>query len=156
MPAPRSLDYAVIRVVPRVEREELVNAGVILYCSTLRFVAGAVELDESRLLALAPDVDATSCTATWPAFRRSVQVDVMPARSARCRRWSASTGSWPCAAPPSRPRPFMQAFAPISRSPRALDEAHGGRATALMPKHRKRASPSHLWTFLPFRAGDAG
>lgn len=58
MPAPRSFDYAVIRVVPRVEREEFVNAGVILYCSTLRFLAAAVELDVSRLLALAPDVDA--------------------------------------------------------------------------------------------------
>jgi hypothetical protein len=57
VPALRSFDYAVIRVVPRVEREEFINAGVILYCSTLRLLAAAVELDVSRLLALAPDVD---------------------------------------------------------------------------------------------------
>lgn len=57
MPALRSFDYAVVRVVPRVEREEFVNAGVILYCSTLRFLAARVELDAGRLLALAPDVD---------------------------------------------------------------------------------------------------
>jgi Protein of unknown function (DUF3037) len=57
VPAPRSFDYAVVRVVPRVEREEFVNAGVILYCSTLRFLAARVELDIGRLLALAPGVD---------------------------------------------------------------------------------------------------
>jgi hypothetical protein len=57
VPALRSFDYAVIRVVPRVDREEFVNAGVILYCSTLRLLTAAVALDEHRLLALAPDVD---------------------------------------------------------------------------------------------------
>ena len=57
MPAPRSFDYAVVRVVPRVEREEFVNAGIVLYCSTLRFLAARVALDVGRLLALAPDVD---------------------------------------------------------------------------------------------------
>jgi hypothetical protein len=57
VPALRSFDYAVIRVVPRVERGELINAGVILYCSTLRLLTAAVALDTSRLLALAPDVD---------------------------------------------------------------------------------------------------
>lgn len=57
MPAQRSFDYAVVRVVPRVERHEFVNAGVILYCSSLRLLAAAVELDVPRLLALAPDVD---------------------------------------------------------------------------------------------------
>ncbi|QRO01621.1 DUF3037 domain-containing protein [Archangium violaceum] len=57
MPAHSSFDYAVIRVVPRVEREEFINAGVILYCLTRRFLDARVELDERRLLALAPDVD---------------------------------------------------------------------------------------------------
>jgi Protein of unknown function (DUF3037) len=57
VPAHSSFDYAVIRVVPRVEREEFINAGVILYCLTRRFLEARVELDERRLLALAPDID---------------------------------------------------------------------------------------------------
>lgn len=57
MPTRSSFDYAIIRVVPRVERGEFVNAGVILFCRTRRFLAAQVELDEARLLALAPDCD---------------------------------------------------------------------------------------------------
>lgn len=50
-------DYAVIRVVPKVERAEFVNAGVILSCPSLDYLDALVELDEARLLALDPDVD---------------------------------------------------------------------------------------------------
>jgi hypothetical protein len=57
MPARSSFDYAVIRVVPRVEREEFLNAGVLLYCLQHRFLAARVELDERRLGALDPEVD---------------------------------------------------------------------------------------------------
>jgi len=57
VPEHSSFDYAIVRVVPRVERGECINAGVILYCLTKRFLAAKVELDERRLLALAPDVD---------------------------------------------------------------------------------------------------
>ena len=57
MPAQRAFDYAIVRVVPRVEREEFVNAGVILFCHAHDFLAARVELDEARLSALAPDVD---------------------------------------------------------------------------------------------------
>lgn len=57
MPEHSSFDYAIVRVVPRVERGECINAGVILFCLTKRFLAAKVELDERRLLALAPDVD---------------------------------------------------------------------------------------------------
>jgi hypothetical protein len=49
--------YAVVRVVPRVERGECLNAGVILLCRPKRFLAARVELDRARLAALAPDVD---------------------------------------------------------------------------------------------------
>jgi hypothetical protein len=56
MPA-NSFDYALIRVVPRVERGEFVNAGVILFCRAQRFLAASIELDEDRLAALAPDAD---------------------------------------------------------------------------------------------------
>lgn len=57
MPARNPFDYAIVRVVPRVEREEFVNAGVILFCDAHDFLAARVELDEARLAALAPDVD---------------------------------------------------------------------------------------------------
>lgn len=57
MPAPCSFDYAIVRVVPHVEREEFVNAGVIVFCDAKDFLGARIELDEARLLALAPDVD---------------------------------------------------------------------------------------------------
>jgi hypothetical protein len=53
MPAHR-FEYAIIRVVPRVEREEFINAGVILYCRSRGFLDAAVALDRARLQALAP------------------------------------------------------------------------------------------------------
>ena len=57
MPTPSSFDYAIVRVVPRVDRGEFVNAGVVLFCRTRRFLGAQIELDERRLLALAPGSD---------------------------------------------------------------------------------------------------
>jgi len=57
VPALSSFDYAILRVVPRVEREELVNAGVILFCLERDFLQARVELDETRLRALWPGAD---------------------------------------------------------------------------------------------------
>ena len=54
---PSSFDYAVVHVVPRVERGEFVNAGVILFCRELRFLGARVGLDEERLQSLAPWLD---------------------------------------------------------------------------------------------------
>jgi len=51
---PSSYDYAIIKIVPLVERGEFINAGVILFCRTQRFLAAQVELHEARLLALNP------------------------------------------------------------------------------------------------------
>jgi hypothetical protein len=53
-------EYATIRVVPRVERGELINAGLLLYCKGLDYLGARMELDVGRLLALDPaaDVDA--------------------------------------------------------------------------------------------------
>jgi hypothetical protein len=50
-------DYALVRVVPRVERGEFLNAGVILFCPTASYLQSRIELDRERLLALAPDID---------------------------------------------------------------------------------------------------
>ena len=57
MPARSSFDYAVIRVVPRVERGEYMNAGVILYCRALDFLEARIALDRRRLAAFAPELD---------------------------------------------------------------------------------------------------
>ena len=57
MPDKFRYDYAVIRVVPKVDREEFINAGVILSCPELSFLEARIKLDESRLLALDPTVD---------------------------------------------------------------------------------------------------
>jgi hypothetical protein len=54
MPERSSFEAAIIRVVPRVEREEFVNAGVVLFCPAQRFLETRVELDLERLNALAP------------------------------------------------------------------------------------------------------
>lgn len=51
-----SFDHAVVRVVPRVERGEFLNAGVILYCRALDYLAARVQLDRARLAAFAPPV----------------------------------------------------------------------------------------------------
>lgn len=58
MPAPSTFDYAVVRVVPRVERGEFINAGVIVYCRVRDFLASRVALDRRRLHALSPAADA--------------------------------------------------------------------------------------------------
>ena len=57
MPTPNAFDYALVRVVPHVEREEFVNVGVILVCPTRRFLGARLHLDRERLRALAPDAD---------------------------------------------------------------------------------------------------
>jgi hypothetical protein len=57
MPARSSFDYAIVRIVPEVEREEFINAGVILRCRERRFLAARVDLDRARLRALAPGLD---------------------------------------------------------------------------------------------------
>lgn len=49
--------YVVLRCVPRVEREEFVNVGVVLHCQQADFLEAAFHLDEDRLRALAPDLD---------------------------------------------------------------------------------------------------
>ncbi|MEU9589120.1 DUF3037 domain-containing protein [Streptomyces sp. NPDC048193] len=50
-------EYALLRVVPRIERGECVNAGVLVYCRAASYVGARTHLDEGRLLALDPHVD---------------------------------------------------------------------------------------------------
>ena len=57
MRADHTYDYAIVRVVPRVERGEQINVGVILSCVDEAFLEARIEIDEARLLALDPSLD---------------------------------------------------------------------------------------------------
>ena len=57
MHALSSYDYAIIRVVPNVERGECINVGALLFSRTQRFLRVRIHLDQARVLALAPDLD---------------------------------------------------------------------------------------------------
>ncbi len=70
MPTRSSFDYAVIRVVPRVDRGEFINAGIVVYCLAKDFLAARIELDEDRLRALAPDVEVSTVRDHLCAFER--------------------------------------------------------------------------------------
>ena len=63
-------EYAVVRVVPRVEREEFLNAGVILYCAKQKFLQTAFTLDEEKLCAFSPGFDIDELKAHLLAFEQ--------------------------------------------------------------------------------------
>jgi hypothetical protein len=73
--ATHPFQYAVVRVVPRVERGESLNAGVIVLCRTQRFLAARVGLDPSRLGALAPDMDPATIETHLAAIERIARGD---------------------------------------------------------------------------------
>ncbi len=64
-------EYALIRVVPRVERGEAINAGVIVYSQQYRYLCARIELDEGRLRALDPTVDLDSVRTALTAFTKA-------------------------------------------------------------------------------------
>jgi hypothetical protein len=73
VPADYAYDYAIVRVVPRVERGEQINVGVILSCPDVNYLDARIELDEPRLLALDPTADIDTMRAnlaTIPAVCR--------------------------------------------------------------------------------------
>ncbi|MBV7529137.1 DUF3037 domain-containing protein [Chitinophaga sp. sic0106] len=61
-------EYAVIRIVPRVEREEFLNVGVVLYCRQQKFLQSLVALDEERLRCFSPLTDLTLIKSYLDAF----------------------------------------------------------------------------------------
>ena len=87
MRALRTYDYAIVRVVPRVERGEFVNAGIILSCDVERILQASIELDENALLAIDANVDldlVKSALAAIPAIcaggEGAGDIGKMPAR----------------------------------------------------------------------------
>ena len=72
-PAPDPFSYAIIRLVPSVERGECFNVGVVLFCRQRGFLGVRIELDESRLRALAPELAAREVSAYLEALGRVAQ-----------------------------------------------------------------------------------
>ena len=61
-------EYAVIRVVPRVEREEFVNAGVVVFCKRKRFIKMLYAVNEAKLLMLSPELDVEQVRLNLESF----------------------------------------------------------------------------------------
>ncbi|MBO3746672.1 DUF3037 domain-containing protein [Streptosporangiaceae bacterium NEAU-GS5] len=78
-------EYAVIRVVPSIERGELVNVGVIVYCQPRDFLCARVELDEPRLRALAGDLDLPQIRHALTAYEMTCDDENRGALGARFR-----------------------------------------------------------------------
>ena len=64
-------EYAVIRLMPRVERGELINVGVLLYCQQRDFLGARTHLDAARARALAPDLDLLEVAAALGSWDRT-------------------------------------------------------------------------------------
>lgn len=117
MPPPDTYDYAVVRVVPRVDRGEFINAGVIVACVARGFLQARIELDTARLLALDPAADLPALQAAlaaipalcaggtaagalgrlslrerfdWLVAPRSTSVQTSPVHSGRCGDMAAT------------------------------------------------------------------
>ncbi|MEV1329287.1 DUF3037 domain-containing protein [Micromonospora costi] len=67
----KPFEYAVIRLVPRVERGEQINVGVILYCQALGFLGARTHLDADRVRAFAPDVDLAAVGGALDSWDRT-------------------------------------------------------------------------------------
>src|ERR1700743_1506703 len=61
-------EYAVIRIVPQVEREEFLNAGILLYCARLKFLQVRFELSQPKLMAFCPQLDITEIDKYFSAI----------------------------------------------------------------------------------------
>jgi hypothetical protein len=75
--------YAIVRVVPRVERGECLNVGVVLLCRPRRFLGARIALDERRLAAFAPDLDPGTVRPHLDAIERVAAGDVTAGPIAR-------------------------------------------------------------------------
>lgn len=70
MPGKHLFEYAVVRVVPRVEREEFLNLGLVLYCKKQRYLQTIFHLNKERLQAFAPNLDIDEVQAYLTAFEK--------------------------------------------------------------------------------------
>ena len=79
----RAFDYLIVQVVPRVDRDERLNVGVILFCPAAAYLGCRIALDERRLRALAPEVDVAALAGQLEAVRAVAAGDVTAGPIAR-------------------------------------------------------------------------
>lgn len=98
MPAKHLFEYAVIRIVPCVEKEEFINAGIILYCASQKFLQVVHQLNEKKLHAFSDETDIESIRQRLMAFEKIARgeksggtIATLPIASRF--RWLASTKS---------------------------------------------------------------
>ena len=94
MPEPprNAFQYAIVRVLPRVERGECLNVGVVLLCRPERFLGARIALDEARLRAFAPDLDPATIRPHLDAIERVAAGD--PAAGPIARLGQAERFHW--------------------------------------------------------------
>lgn len=63
-------EYAVIRVVPRVDREEFINAGIVVFCKRKRFIRVLFTVDEAKITMLTPDADIDQIRRNLESFQK--------------------------------------------------------------------------------------
>ncbi|MXN93160.1 DUF3037 domain-containing protein [Flavobacterium sp. Sd200] len=68
-------EYAVIRVVPRVEREEFINVGVIVFCKQKRFIKMLYTINKNKLYAICNDIDIEQLELNLSSFKRIARGD---------------------------------------------------------------------------------
>jgi hypothetical protein len=84
---PKPFSYAIVRIVPRIERGERINAGVIVHCRQLGFLAAKVGLDEDRFAALAPGLSLTDVRAQLEAIVKIAAGDAAAGPIAQLPAW---------------------------------------------------------------------
>ena len=93
-PGTEAFEYALIRVVPRVERGEAINAGVILYCQQRRYLGCRILLNEDRLRALDPATDLAAVAAALGALEEGCRGGPSAEQPPGARfRWLTATRS---------------------------------------------------------------
>ena len=83
MSKPLPYQYVVLRCVPRVEREEFVNVGVMLYCQAADFLEARCHVDRPRLLALAPSLDSEAVCSALSAIEAVCRGDASAGEAGR-------------------------------------------------------------------------
>jgi Protein of unknown function (DUF3037) len=91
-PPRNAFQYSIVRVLPRVERGECLNVGVILLCRPRRFLAARIALDDDRLAALAPHLDPETIRPHLDAIERIAAGD--PAAGPMARLGQAERFHW--------------------------------------------------------------
>ncbi|MEV6489320.1 DUF3037 domain-containing protein [Actinoplanes sp. NPDC051633] len=80
-------EYATIQAVPRIERGELINVGVLLYCQRLDFLRAGTHLDEVRLRALDPQVDLDAVRTALTGWQKTCETTAQPMTLGERFRW---------------------------------------------------------------------